>query len=167
MIIIYATTLADENMLVNNKRLNIKLDNKYLENKILLMDEEYYLNYGYQYENARIILIGKNNLSKELDVEYHENIYKLANSKYFKEKELYIVGSNKLMQEAIPIADKIVLNIINKYLENTDIVSQPFPKYDYNNWQLNKGNLITPITTRVELDRINPYGYKIKKRVKK
>lgn len=167
MIIIYATMMADEKMLVNDKRLNIKLDNKYLENKTLVMDEEYYLNYGHQYNTNRIILIGKNNMSNELDVEYHENIYKLANSKYFKDKELYLVGGNQLIKEAIPLVDKMIFNIIDKYLEESDITSHSFPKYDYPNWQLNQGDLITPITTRVVLDRINPYGYKPKKRVKK
>lgn len=167
MIIIYATMMADENMLINDKRLNIKLDNMYLENKIAVMDEEYYLNYGYQYDNIRIIVVGKNNISNSLDVEYHENIYKLANSNSFKEKELYIVGSNKLIKEAIPLADKMVLNIIDKYITDSDKTSLPFPKYDNSNWKINHGDTITPITTRVELDRIHPYGYKTKKRVKK
>ena len=171
MVIIYATIMADEKMFVNNERLNIKLDNHYLENKILVMDKDYYLNYGYQYESNRIIVIGKTNLSNELDVEYHENIYKLTNSKYFKDQELYIVGSNKLIKEAIPLSEKMIFNIIDKYLEDSDITSLSFPKYDYPNWQLIQGDLITPITTRVILGRINPYGYKElnkpKKRVKK
>ena len=167
MVVIYATLLADEKMLVNKQRINIKLDNDYLENKILVMDEEYYLKYGYQYDNIRTIIIGKNNLSKQLDVEYHENIYKLVNSKYFKDKELYIVGSNKLIKETIPLSEKMTLNIYDKYLDNTDISSLPFPTYDYNNWKLERADLITPKVTRLTLNRINTYDYKPKKRVKK
>lgn len=170
MIILYATMMADENMLINGKRLNKYFDNDYLANKIVVMDEDYYLKYGHEYEDTRIILVGKNNISNELDVEYHENIYKLANSKYFKDKELYIVGSKKLLKEAIPLATKLVFNIVNNYLKETDITSLPFPQYDYENWKHKKGELITPSITKIELDRINPYGHKkekVKKRVKK
>ena len=106
MIIIYATMMADEKMLLNDKRLNIKLDNVYLENKIVVMDEEYYFKYGSEYENIRLILVTKNKLSKNLDVECYDNIYKLANSKKFKDKELYIVGSTKLIKEANPLSEK-------------------------------------------------------------
>lgn len=167
MVIIYANMLADEKMLINDKRINIKLDNHYLENKIVVMDEEYYLNHGYEYENIRIILVGKNNLANELDVEYHENIYKLANSAYFKDKELYIVGSNELIKQAIPIADKMELSITNMYLKDNDKTSLSYPKYDYQNWKYDKSEMITPITTKLTLNRINPYGFKSKKRVKK
>ena len=169
MIVLYATMMADEKMLINDKRLNIKLDNHYLENKIIVMDEEYYLEHGYEYENIRIIIVGKNNLSKELDIEYHENIYKLANSKYFKDKELYIVGSSELLKQAIPLSDKMELNIVDMYLEENDKTAMPFPKYDYQNWKYTKSDMITPRITKVILDRVNPYGYneKTKKRVKK
>lgn len=170
MLIIYATMLADEKMKINNKRLNIELDNDYLANKIVVMDEDYYLNHAHEFNDIRIIVVGKNNASKELDIEYHQNIYKLANSKYFMDKELYIVGSNKLIKEAIPLCDKMIFNIINTNIEETDKTTISFPKYDFNNWRLFKGEQVTPTATRITLNRINSYDYKqnkVKKRLKK
>lgn len=170
MITIYATMMADEKMLINDKIINKIIDNIYFENKIIVMDEEYYFKYAGEFDNTRIIVISNNKLSQELDVECYENIYKIANSKYFKEKELYIIGSNKLIKEAIPLATKMEFNIVDMYLKDDDKVSNPFPKYDNQNWQYKSADIINPRITRIVLERINPYNFKPnnpKKRVKK
>lgn len=142
MLIVYATIQADNGIEQKDKKVHPSLDKHNLENKIVVMDEEYFLSHVEEFNNMRVILITKSNIDKSIDVECYPNLESLVNNSAFDNRELYIVGGYKLLKEGMKYAD----TIINNYVSNNDleIPTLYFPNIDVTKWALIKVKEETP-----------------------
>ena len=142
MLIVYATIQADNGIEQNDKIVHPSLDKYNLENKIVVMDEEYFLNHIEHFNKMRVILITKSNIDESIDVECYPNLESLVNNPAFNDRELYVVGGYKLLKESMKYADRI----INNYVSNNDleIPTLYFPNIDITKWELIKIKEETP-----------------------
>ncbi len=141
MLIVYATMQKDYAMENNYRKLNKYFDKDKLENQIVIMNEEYFLKNIDDFGKMHVILITNSNISRSVDVETYKSIKDIANNQYYKNKELYVIGDYKLLQESLIYADKIITNIVE---DNLSSAIKYFPTIDSNIWYLTKIKEETP-----------------------
>lgn len=160
MVYLYATMNQSEAYLKKGKRLDPKLDNAYLKNKVVVMDEEFYIRFAPDFDsNVRIITVGENDLSRICDVESYKTIESIVNSPVFKskEKDLYFMGNYKFLQKVVPYAGGIVANIIDD--QNTEEIGNIyFPSFDDHNFENIKADRLSDKITRITNLRVAAYG---------
>lgn len=167
MVYIYATMNQKESYLKNGKRLAPVLDNLYLEDKIVVMDEEFYLRFGYDFKTMRIITVGQKDLSKNFDVESYKDVKSVLNAKEFKnqKKDLYFMGNSKFLHQVVPYTNAIVANIVDDN-DVEQIGNIYFPKFDFHNFTNIKTKEVTPKIIRITNLRVAPYNTKEQKLIK-
>lgn len=167
MVYIYATMNQNRSYLKNGKRLEPLLDNLFLEDKIVVMDEEFYLRFGYDFKTMRIITVGDNNLSEHLDVESYKNVKSVLNAPEFKNqtKDLYFMGNYNFLHQVVPYASAIVANIVDDN-DVEQVGNIYFTKFDDHNFVNIKVKEISPKIMRVTNLRVAPYNVKEKQYVK-
>lgn len=160
MIIIYATINKQGIVSSNNKRLNVSLDNIYLNDKIVVMDKEYYFENISDFENIKVVTISNEKLDTYFKVTNFNSLETLYKTDFNKNNELFIIGSDKLITKAVPLATKIILNVIDMPVDNP---TKYLPEYDYHNWMIVNKTQSAPGVNTITMDRIYEYGSKKKK----
>lgn len=150
MVIVYATMSADTTILNNDKLVRSEHYSDYLRNKIVVMDEEFYLKHIEELGIFRTIVVGNSNLETKFDVESYDSIYKVINSKVFNNKELYVIGSDKFVKETIPMANKMIFDIVDEFQEFS---TSKFPNYNVGEFEVSRAIRVNPSITRIVMDR--------------
>ena len=174
MVYLYATMNQSEAYLKNGKRLNPTLDNLFLEDKVVVMDEDFYIRFALDFKKVRIITVGDNDLSRFCEVESYKTIESVINSPEFKskEKDLYFMGNYKFLQQVVPYAGGIVANIVDDQ-DVEQVGNIYFTNFDDHNFENIKATQVYPKITRITNLRVATYGStkkqagKVRKKTKK
>lgn len=122
MLIVYA--VMDRNKVVedNDKRLNVELDRKNLNKKNVLMDYEYFIKHGKEYNNSYVTVIGNSDIDNNLDDMFKQEMFK---------KDFYVVGSNTFLESIANYIDEALIYVVKDKVNNPTLVFPDIINEDY------------------------------------
>lgn len=150
--IIVATSLnwaiGRNNQLLWHISEDLKYFKKITSGHTVIMGRKTWESIGKPLPNRRNIVVSLS-LEKITDAEVYKSL-ELA-LKAAGNESLFIIGGGEIYKQALPLAEKLYLTIVNLTVEDADTF---FPKINYNEWR-EISREVTDYGTRLELIRIS------------
>lgn len=150
--IIVATSLnwaiGRNNQLLWHISEDLKYFKKITSGHTVIMGRKTWESIGKPLPNRRNIVVSRS-LEKITDAEVYKSL-ELA-LKAAGNESLFIIGGGEIYKQALPLAEKLYLTIVNLTVEDADTF---FPKINFNEWR-EISREVTDYGTRLELIRIS------------